>query len=64
MFTIRTFKEEKKMEKILMVKVGEKTHKELMQLKYNLKEIKRKSASTTIQFLIDFYRKNKRRREK
>ena len=44
-----------------MVKVIEKTHKELMQLKYNLKEIKRKSASNTIQFLLDFYRKNKLR---
>ena len=52
------------MERILMVKVGEKTHKELMQLKYNLKEIKRKSASNTIQFLIDFYKKNKSRSKK
>jgi len=47
------------MERILMVKVREKTHQELMRLKYNIKETKRKSASQTIQFLLDFYKKNK-----
>ena len=47
-----------KMERILMVKVREKTHNELMGLKYKL-NLRPKSASNTIQFLIDFYRKNK-----
>jgi len=42
-------------ERILMVKILEKTHKELMRLKYDLKEVK--SASQTIQFLIDFHKK-------
>jgi len=44
------------MVKILMVKIGEKTHKELMRLKYKLGE---RSASTTIAFLIENFNKSK-----
>ena len=46
------------MERILMVKIKEKTHKEIMKLKYDLKEVK--SASQTIQFLLNFYKKKLR----
>ena len=47
------------MERFLMVKVKEKTHSKLMELKYKL-NIKPKSASNTIEFLINFYKKNKK----
>ena len=50
------FKKRYKMNEIKMVKVGKEKHKNLMQLKYKLGL---KSASDTIQFLLDFYKKNK-----
>ena len=57
--TNRRLKMEK--ERFLMVKVKEKTHSKLMELKYKL-NLKPKSASNTIKFLINFYKKNKKLR--
>ena len=45
------------MKEIKMVKVINGTHQELMRLKYKLKGVR--SASETIQFLMDFYKKKK-----
>jgi len=44
------------MEKILMVKIEKWTHRNLMRLKYKLGE---RSASTTIAFLIENFKKKK-----
>jgi len=45
------------MKKTLMVKVKENTHQELMRLKYKLKKVR--SASETIQYLLDYHKKKK-----
>ena len=43
------------METIHLLRIKNGTHQDLMTLRY---EIKKKSASDTVRFLIDFYKEN------